>query len=252
MRLVAPAFLLTAICAAGQPPEYFKDIRPIFQAHCAGCHNHALQDKPQVSAGLSLDSYDGVLRGGSRPIVEPGEAQRSALLLRVASTDPAVRMPKGGPPLDEPSIKLIRAWIEGGAKRGEDPILQQVPADSGVSGLPGAAVKATKVFIPFGGRKPVNAPPETSSKEKNEVIDVPGALQVEEEEPVERLTAQPYHEGLQAAIGPLPPVTALAFSPDGKLLLTGFYGRVAVWDLAARRVVGEISDISGSVNGLDS
>ena len=249
MRLLALASLSVAVCAAGQSPEYFKDIRPILQAHCAGCHNHSLQDKPQISAGLALDTYDGILRGGARAIIETGDAARSPLLLRVTSADPAVRMPKGGPPLDEAALKLLQAWIEGGAKKGEDPVLRQVSADSGDSPLPASAVKPTNVFIPFGGRKPVEAPPE-SSKETNEVIEVPGALHVEEEEAVERLTTQPYREGLQATIGPLPPVTALAFSPDGKLLLTGFYGRVTVWNLAARRVVREISDMAGSVNGL--
>ena len=51
-------------------------------------------------------------------------------------------------------------------------------------------------------------------------------------------------------IGPLPPVAAVAFSPDGKLLATGTYGRVTVWDLATAKPAAVITQILGSVNDL--
>ena len=61
---------------------------------------------------------------------------------------------------------------------------------------------------------------------------------------------EPYTKGLIGKIGPLPAVTALAFSPQGKSLLVGFYGRVVVWDLVESRIVQELNDVAGSVNDL--
>lgn len=58
----------------------------------------------------------------------------------------------------------------------------------------------------------------------------------------ERLPAQ-----LQAvaAAGPLSPITALAFSSDGKRLFVGTEGRVTIWDLAEGRVVGHLVGVEG-------
>jgi WD40 repeat protein len=55
---------------------------------------------------------------------------------------------------------------------------------------------------------------------------------------------------LTGKIGPLPAVTAVAFNPQGKSLLVGFYGRVVVWDLVESRIVQELKDVAGSVNDL--
>src|SRR5262249_8218291 len=51
-------------------------------------------------------------------------------------------------------------------------------------------------------------------------------------------------------IGPLPPVAAVAFSPNGKLLATGTYGRVTVWDLATGKPAKALTNVWGAVNDL--
>src|SRR5207245_5604327 len=51
-------------------------------------------------------------------------------------------------------------------------------------------------------------------------------------------------------VGPLPPVAAVAFSPDGKLLVSGTYGQVTVWDLATARPVKVLTNVLGAVNDL--
>jgi WD40 repeat protein len=45
-------------------------------------------------------------------------------------------------------------------------------------------------------------------------------------------------------------VSSVAFSPDGRLLASGSYGTVGVWDLAARRLVGEGTGYGGEVNSV--
>jgi WD40 repeat protein len=51
-------------------------------------------------------------------------------------------------------------------------------------------------------------------------------------------------------VGPLAPVAALAYSPDGKLLAVGTYGRVTVWDLTAVRPAKVLTNVLGAVNDL--
>src|SRR4029077_14213233 len=49
-------------------------------------------------------------------------------------------------------------------------------------------------------------------------------------------------------VGPLAPVTAVAFSPDGKWLAAGSYRPVAIWDLATARPAKVLTNVLGAVN----
>lgn len=51
--------------------------------------------------------------------------------------------------------------------------------------------------------------------------------------------------------GPLSPVTAISFGPDGKRLFVASYGRVAVWDLEQGRVWGYLEGVTGAVHDLE-
>jgi hypothetical protein len=55
---------------------------------------------------------------------------------------------------------------------------------------------------------------------------------------------------LTLAVGPLSPITAVTFSPDGKLLAMGYYGQVTVWDLASVQPVKVLTNVLGAVNDL--
>ncbi len=235
--------------AFSQELDYGKQVRPVIEQHCAGCHNHAVIDKKAVGGGLALDSYDAIVKGvAGRAVVVPGNANGSEFVRRLESSDPARRMPLGGPPIDRASIELVRRWIDGGAKPGSS-TLTLTPPDTVAA--PPAPSHFTEVFIPFGHRPPVVSRAATRGSRPRSAIDVPGALIVEDEAAAERIVTSPYKNGIDAAIGPLAPVTALAFHPGGKRLLTGSSGRVVVWDLDRRVVAEEISEVTGSVNSLE-
>jgi WD40 repeat protein len=248
MRSLPVLLLAVASLSAAADPDYQKDVRPLLEANCTGCHNHGVTDRQAVSGGLALDSYDAVMRGGKRPVVVEGKAAASELVRRIESTDPAQRMPLGGPRLDPESIQLLRSWIDSGAKPG-DTAVPAAAADTR-SG-PAVVVRLSSIFVPFGRRDPVLPTVTHNSKPKTAVLDIPGAIVVEEEAGAERILTRPYAAGVEADIGPLAPVTAVAFHPDGKRLLTGSRGRVVVWDVAQRSVTQEIPAAIGSVNSIE-
>ena len=244
----AAFFSVCFLMEAAQAQQSFpKAIQLVFERNCVACHNHAFLDTVAVSAGLALDSYERVI-GRKRPVIVPGNASASELVRRLESSDPQVRMPKGGERLAPEAIELVRNWIDSGAK-GEN--RTDVATASVPESPPPISIKPSEVFVPFAGRKAIEAGHSLEKRQAPPVVPLPGVLIVEEDsEKAPDRVVEPYTRGLIGKIGPLPAVTALAFSPEGKSLLVGFYGRVVVWDLAASGIVQELNDVAGSVNDL--
>ena len=90
------AFLTTL--PAQEPPDYTRDIQPIFEKNCYTCHGPA-----QQSAGLRLD----------RPA--DAVARQSEILRRVSGAPGGARMPLGGR-LTDHQITLITTWVQTAAK----------------------------------------------------------------------------------------------------------------------------------------
>jgi mono/diheme cytochrome c family protein len=96
---------------AAQMVDFLRDIQPLFQQNCYPCHG------PQKAMGqLRLDDKELALKGGvSGAVIIPGHSQQSRLLQRILGLGGETRMPMGREPLTGEQIKLIRAWIDGGA-----------------------------------------------------------------------------------------------------------------------------------------
>lgn len=78
---------------------YEKDIKPLFEASCTGCHGEKKQ-----KADLRLDSLEAVLKGGEDgKVVVAKKSKESALLVAISGIDEESAMPpkrkpgKGGP-----------------------------------------------------------------------------------------------------------------------------------------------------------
>jgi Ca2+-binding EF-hand superfamily protein len=68
---------------------YEKDIRPLFEASCFGCHGERRQ-----RAGLRLDSHEAALKGGDEgAVIVPGKSKDSLLVVAVAQLDDETAMP---------------------------------------------------------------------------------------------------------------------------------------------------------------
>src|SRR5258708_2804506 len=93
-------------------PNYEDDVRPIFSRRCFACHSAA-----EMRAGLSLESYAGVLKGGgSGEILKPGRPGASILYHAVAHEGNGVpQMPLGLPNIPDAEIAVIRDWMQQGA-----------------------------------------------------------------------------------------------------------------------------------------
>ena len=116
-RWLGPPTPLTSISAVGEGPSTFYGarIQPLFEGHCVTCHGQS-----KHKAGLRLDSYAGLMRGGKHgPVIKPGDSKSSELFRRITlpqSDDDF--MPKDNKKLLSASeVKLIERWIAEGASR---------------------------------------------------------------------------------------------------------------------------------------
>lgn len=100
--------------AAKKGVTYARDIKPIFEKSCFGCHG------PEKQKGdLRVDSLEALLKGSEHgKVVVPGKVDKSPLLWCVARLDEDTAMPPEGKadPLTKEQVALVRAWIEQGAK----------------------------------------------------------------------------------------------------------------------------------------
>lgn len=109
--LAAPAYAQGVPGAPGTPAAqkitFSKDILPLLQLRCGGCH--AGND---ARAGLRLDSFDNIISGATKgAVVTAGQPDRSPLYLKVANN----QMPPNPPKLTVAQKAALRQWILSGA-----------------------------------------------------------------------------------------------------------------------------------------
>lgn len=93
------------------PVSFEHEVAPILKVNCLRCHG---EDNPR--ANLRMDTFNGIVKGGQNGVpVAPRLPARSALVLRMASPNDQLRMPKGGTKLSDENIMIVARWIEQGA-----------------------------------------------------------------------------------------------------------------------------------------
>lgn len=204
-------------------PTYWQDVRPILRKHCVVCHSERRLSEIDISAGLALDKLDNILRGskeGKVPVVVRGKPEESLLVTLLTTSDKKRAMPLDADPLAPEEIATIRRWVAAGMPAGTPPKETETVVTAPSRPLrPRDVVFSTRATLPRSAKGP-------------------GALE------------------LTLPVGPLSPVAAVSFSPDGQLLATGIYGRVTIWDLTTAQprkvlthLLGAVHDLKFSPNG---
>lgn len=103
---------LVVRCAVAAPVDFVREVRPIFEKHCADCHGEKKQ-----KGGLRLDVKEAALKGGDNqgPNIVPAKAKESSLIHLVTSHNEDEMMPPKGERLSAAQIATLTAWINEGA-----------------------------------------------------------------------------------------------------------------------------------------
>jgi len=112
-RLLAAALGLAAVAPAraSAPPRssFARDVAPILDRWCVGCHG-----ADEAQAGLRLDSYAGLMRGGDEgPPVVAGDPGSSLLVAKIERRHRPPMPPRRRLPAAQ--VARIHAWIADGA-----------------------------------------------------------------------------------------------------------------------------------------
>ncbi len=207
--------------------SYYNDVRPIFEAHCQGCHQPA-----KASGALEMTAVESLLAGGESesPAVVPGKPDESYLIEQITPADGEAAMPQGKKPLAEAEIALIRRWIEEGARDDTPP-----------SAAPPIDAEHPPVY---------SGPPVITSLDwspDGALLAVAGRHEV--------LLHKADGSGLVARlIGMSERIESVRFSPDGaKLAVTGGrpaqMGEVQIWDVADRELLLSIPVTHDTIYG---
>ena len=213
--------------SADEKVSYYEHIRPIFQAHCQGCHQPAKADGDYV-----MTSFEQLLAGGESEevAVVAGEPSSSNLIAQILPSDGEVQMPQDKDPLAESDIKLITRWIQEGA----------------VDDTPDSAVaKYDMEHPPVYTRPPVITAIDFSPDGK--LLAVSGFHEV-------FLLAADGSAQLGRLVGLSDRIESVHFSPDGQRLavvggLPGRMGEVQIWDVPKRELLLSVPTTFDTIYG---
>ncbi len=206
--------------------SYARDIRPIFQAKCQGCH------QPAKAAGeYVMTSMDQLLAGGESgaPAIVPGNPDDSYLMEMITPVDGQAEMPKDDRPLSESQLRMIRAWIGQGAR----------------DDLPARESQYDRDHPPRYVRLPAITSLDYSPDGR--LLAVPGYHEV-------ALYSADGSQLIARLIGVSPRIESVRFSPDGtKLAVTGGslsqVGEVQIWDVPSHELQLSVPVALGTVRG---
>ncbi len=228
LALLLLASTLPVLAESEAPVSFYKKVRPILQAKCHGCHQPA-----KAKGEFIMTSFDHLMKGGHDGLaIEAGKGEESLLVKRMRMPrDKEEAMPPKDGPLPDADIALIARWISEGAKDDtpsnaiarfdvdHHPIYTLPPVINSLDYSPDGSLLAIAGF--------------------HEIL----LHKADGSTPVARL------------VGLADRLTAVRFSPDGKLLaatggLAARMGEVQVWDVEQRKLLVSVPLTNDTIYGV--
>lgn len=209
--------------------SFDRQIRPIFQGVCIGCHQPA-----KAKGGyVMMVSREKMLAAGESklPAIVPGEPDKSNLVKLITPDKGEAEMPKGKKHLSGVEIDLIRRWIAEGA-------VDDTPVN--------AKSKFDVDHPPVYTRPPVI--PAIDFSPDGQMLAVAGFHEV-------LLWKSDGSERLARLVGLSERIQSVRFSPDGKFLAAGGglpsrTGELQIWELEKKTLAISVPVTYDTLNGV--
>ena len=235
LRAAVCAAVLPAVAPAADPlppagpVSFYKDVRPLLQQQCQGCHQPA-----KAQGGYVMTDHAGLFKpaDSGKPGVVAGKPDGSFLLDEIRVHGGKAEMPKNGTPLKPEQFALLERWIKEGAK-------DDTPASAKTRAIDAQhppvyqspPVITSLAFSPDGGTLAVTG--------YHEVL----------------LYSADGEKLLARLVGLSERVQAVAFSPDGKTLAVaggdpGRFGEIQLWDVEKRKLKLSVPTTFDTVYGV--
>lgn len=210
---------------ATEPVSYFKQIQPILQRQCQGCH------QPAGKQGqLLLTSYEGFKAGGRNgPSFLPGQPEVSLVVAHLKG-EKQPRMPFGSDPLAPEQIDLFARWIAEGGKDDTPGEARETVVAGRAADYHVAPVITALAYSPDGSTLAVSG--------YREIL----LHQADGSRLIDRL------------LGISDRIQSLVFSPDGTTLAAAGgsaarFGEVQLWDVATRKLKRSVTSTNDTLFG---